>query len=101
MDVVGLPQHGLANAEATLGTYTTPFHIQKLLRASNTIVFSFDGDKAGRKAARRALESCLTSVRYVGSIRFLFLPAAPAPAFSIKAYGAVSGKVRVREKEVN
>src|SRR3546814_7745004 len=48
MDVVGLAQHGLANAVATLGTSTTPFHIQKLLRASNKIVFSFDGDKAGR-----------------------------------------------------
>src|SRR5690606_2321977 len=53
MDVVGLAQHGLGNAVATLGTATTPFHIQKLLRASHKIVFSFDGDQAGRRAAWR------------------------------------------------
>ncbi len=47
MDVVGLAEHGIGNAVATLGTATTPYHIQKLLRASNRIVFSFDGDKAG------------------------------------------------------
>src|SRR3546814_2543844 len=88
MDVVGLAQHGLANAVATLGTSTTPFHIQKLLRASNKIVFSFDGDKAGRKAAWRALNTCLPLVRDDVSMRFLFLPAEHDPDSYIKEYGS-------------
>src|SRR5690606_41009627 len=56
MDVVGLAQHGVGNAVATLGTATTQAHIQKLLRASSKVVFSFDGDKAGRRAAWRRSE---------------------------------------------
>src|SRR5690606_37379394 len=59
MDVVALAQHGLRNAVATLGTSTTPNHLQKLRRASDRIVFGFDGDAAGRKAAWRALNTCL------------------------------------------
>ena len=88
MDVVGLAQHGLNNAVATLGTATTPFHIQKLLRASNKIVFSFDGDKAGRRAAWRALTTCLPLVRDDVSMRFLFLPADHDPDSYIREFGA-------------
>jgi len=51
MDVVALAQHGVEYAVATLGTATTPYHIQKLLRLTEHIVFCFDGDKAGQRAA--------------------------------------------------
>lgn len=54
MDVVALAQLGFPNAVATLGTACTPIHVQKLLRQTDTVVFSFDGDAAGRRAARRA-----------------------------------------------
>ena len=59
MDVVALAQHGVENAVATLGTATTPVHVTKLLRLADDVVFCFDGDNAGRKAAWRALEVSL------------------------------------------
>jgi DNA primase len=59
MDVVALAQLGFPNAVATLGTACTPVHVQKLMRQTDMVVFSFDGDKAGRRAARRALDACL------------------------------------------
>ncbi|NYT36972.1 DNA primase [Allopusillimonas soli] len=97
MDVVGLAQHGLGNAVATLGTSTTPHHIQKLLRASNRIVFSFDGDKAGRRAAWRALTTCLPLVRDDISMRFLFLPAEHDPDSYIRNFGAEAFRATVSE----
>lgn len=87
MDVVGLAQHGLDNAVATLGTATTPEHVQKLLRASNKVVFSYDGDQAGVRAAWRALQACLPQMRDDVSVRFLFLPAEHDPDSYIQAYG--------------
>ncbi|MFA7670106.1 MAG: DNA primase [Burkholderiaceae bacterium] len=87
MDVVGLAQHGMDNAVATLGTSTTPEHVQKLLRASHKIVFSYDGDTAGRRAAWRALQACLPQMRDDVSLRFLFLPAEHDPDSYIRAYG--------------
>ena len=59
MDVVALAQHGIDYAVATLGTATTPVHVQKLFRQSDRVIFCFDGDAAGRKAAWRALENAL------------------------------------------
>ena len=59
MDVLALAQHGFDNVVATLGTATSSFHIQSLFRQTDTIIFCFDGDNAGRKAAWRALENCL------------------------------------------
>lgn len=97
MDVVGLAQHGLSNAVATLGTATTPSHIQKLLRTSNKIVFSFDGDKAGRKAAWRALLTCLPLVRDDVAMRFLFLPAEHDPDSYIREFGCAAFKATVNE----
>ncbi len=97
MDVVGLAQHGLTNAVATLGTATTPSHIQKLLRASNKIVFSFDGDKAGKRAAWRALNTCLPLVRDDVSMRFLFLPSDHDPDSYIREYGAEAFKATAAE----
>lgn len=87
MDVVALAQHGLDNAVATLGTATTSTHIQKLLRASDCIVFSFDGDKAGRKAAWRALNACLEWASEKVAMRFLFLPEGHDPDSYVRAFG--------------
>jgi len=97
MDVVGLAQHGVANAVATLGTATTPYHIQKLLRASSKIVFSFDGDKAGRRAAWRALTTCLPLLRDDVSMRFLFLPSEHDPDSYVREYGAQAFKATASE----
>ena len=87
MDVVMLAQHGVENAVATLGTATTPVHIQKLMRIVDRIVFSFDGDKAGRRAARRALETCLPLAADEKRIDFLFLPAEHDPDSFVRDEG--------------
>lgn len=87
MDVVGLAQHGVENAVATLGTATTQEHVQKLLRASNKVVFSYDGDQAGMRAAWRALQACLPLMRDDVSVRFLFLPSEHDPDSYIQAFG--------------
>ncbi|MEI2416136.1 DNA primase [Orrella sp. JC864] len=97
MDVVGLAQQGVGNAVATLGTATTSTHVQKLLRASDRIVFSFDGDSAGRRAAWRALQACLPLLRDDISIRFLFLPAEHDPDSYVREFGAEAFKARLDE----
>jgi len=74
MDVVALAQHGVEYAVATLGTATTPVHVQKLFRQSDRVVFCFDGDAAGRKAAWRALENTLPVLADGKNAAFLFLP---------------------------
>jgi DNA primase len=74
MDVVGLAQFGVGNAVATLGTAATPHHIQKLLRLTDRVVFCFDGDAAGRRAAGRALEVSLEHLADNKTLSFLFLP---------------------------
>jgi DNA primase len=74
MDVVRLHQAGITYAVATLGTATTPEHLQRVFRICNELVFCFDGDRAGRAAAWRALENSLSQVRDGRQIRFLFLP---------------------------
>jgi len=74
MDVVALAQHGISNAVATLGTATTLFHIKKLTRYTDEIVFCFDGDNAGRTAAWRAMNNSLSAVTDNTQIKFLFLP---------------------------
>lgn len=88
MDVVALAQHGVENAVATLGTATTPVHVEKLLRMAENLVFCFDGDKAGRKAAWRALEIALPVVTDGKSISFLFLPPEDDPDSFVRAHGA-------------
>lgn len=87
MDVVALSQHGIDYAVATLGTAVTDFHIQKLLRHSDRIIFCFDGDNAGKKAARRALENSLTQLSDGKTIQFLFLPENEDPDSFIHRYG--------------
>lgn len=88
MDVVALAQLGFANAVATLGTACTPVHVQKLFRQTETVVFSFDGDSAGRRAARRALEACLPHAADNRTIRFLFLPKEHDPDSYVREFGA-------------
>lgn len=87
MDVVGLAQQGISNAVATLGTATTPQHVQKLIRASDKVVFSFDGDRAGRQAAWRALQACLPLLRDDISLRFLFLSDGHDPDSYVRELG--------------
>jgi len=87
MDVVALAQHGVEYAVATLGTATTPTHVQKLLRLADEIVFSFDGDAAGRKAAWHALEVSLPSTLDHKAMRFLFLPEGEDPDSYVRANG--------------
>jgi len=87
MDVVALAQHGVGYAVATLGTATTPYHIQKLLRLTEHIVFCFDGDKAGQKAAWRALGNALSYLQDGKRISFLFLPVEHDPDSFIREFG--------------
>ncbi|MDP2759588.1 MAG: DNA primase [Sideroxyarcus sp.] len=87
MDVVALAQHGVDYAVATLGTATTPYHVQKLLRLCDQVVFCFDGDKAGQKAAWRALENALPQLQDGKRIGFLFLPEAHDPDTYIREFG--------------
>jgi DNA primase len=87
MDVVALSQNGVGNAVATLGTATTATHVQKLLRQVDRIVYCFDGDKAGRKAAWRALENSLEALPEQKSIGFVFLPDTEDPDSFVRAQG--------------
>ena len=87
MDVVALAQFGVGNAVATLGTATTVDHIHKLFRQTDRIVFCFDGDRAGRKAAWRALESALAELTDGRSASFLFLPTEHDPDSYVREYG--------------
>ncbi len=87
MDVVALAQHGVENAVATLGTATTPIHVTKLLRLADNVVFCFDGDVAGRKAAWRALEVSLPVLADGKSVGFLFLPPEDDPDTFVRSRG--------------
>lgn len=88
MDVVALSQLGFPQAVATLGTACTPTHVHKLLRQTDHVVFSFDGDRAGRKAARRALDACLPHATDNKIIKFLFLPEEHDPDSFVREMGA-------------
>ncbi len=96
MDVVALAQHGVGNAVATLGTATTPNHVHKLLRQASKVVFCFDGDAAGRKAAWRALEASLEQLGDDKSAGFLFLPPEHDPDSFVRAEGADAYRQLVR-----
>jgi DNA primase len=88
MDVVALAQLGFPNAVATLGTACTTEHVQKLFRFTESVVFSFDGDAAGRRAARKALDGAMPYATDTRSIKFLFLPAEHDPDSFIREFGA-------------
>ncbi len=97
MDVVALAQLGFGNAVATLGTACTPEHVHKLFRFTDQVVFSFDGDAAGRRAARKALEAALPLASDTRSVKFLFLPAEHDPDSFIRAEGADAFGQAVRD----
>ena len=88
MDVVALAQLGFPNTVATLGTACTAEHVQKLFRFTDAVVFSFDGDSAGRRAAHKALEAALPYASDTRSVKFLFLPAEHDPDSFIRAHGS-------------
>ena len=87
MDVVALAQYGVDYAVATLGTATTPWHVQKLLRQTEEVVFCFDGDAAGRRAAWRALENSLSQLQDGKQVKFLFLPETDDPDSYVRREG--------------
>ncbi|MBU6441320.1 MAG: DNA primase [Betaproteobacteria bacterium] len=88
LDVIALAQHGVEHAVATLGTACTPDHVRKLFRYCAQIVFSFDGDTAGRRAAARAMQSALPALSDERSVKFLFLPAEHDPDSFVRELGA-------------
>jgi DNA primase len=87
MDVVALAQYGIDYAVAALGTATTPFHITKLMRQTDEIVFGFDGDNAGRTAAWRAAMNALPALTDGLKLRFLFLPKEHDPDSYVREFG--------------
>jgi len=95
MDVVALAQHGFANAVATLGTACTADHVMKLFRFTDAVVFSFDGDAAGRRAAARALEAALPHATDLRSVKFLFLPPEHDPDSYVRELGAEAFRAAV------
>ena len=97
MDVVALAQAGFGNAVATLGTACTADHVQKLFRFTDSVVFSFDGDKAGRRAAGRALEACLPHASDTRTVRFLTLPAEHDPDSYVRRFGAAAFEADVAQ----
>ncbi len=88
MDVIALAQHGLHFAVATLGTATTPQHIERLLRQTPEILFCFDGDDAGRRAAWKAVQACLPLVNDGQRIAFMFLEQGEDPDSLVRRIGA-------------
>jgi DNA primase len=100
MDVVALHQHGLHYAVATLGTATTAEHLKKLFRVAPEVVFCFDGDRAGRAAAWRALENALPEAQDGRQIRFLFLPEGEDPDTLVRKEGREAFEVRMAKDAV-
>ena len=99
MDVLALAQFGVGNAVATLGTATTPAHVMRLLRLADELVFCFDGDAAGRKAAWRALEVSLPLATDAKTIRFLFLPEGEDPDSFVRSRGKEAFERLAREAQ--
>ena len=97
MDVVALAQSGFGNAVATLGTACTAEHVQKLFRFTDSVVFSFDGDAAGRRAAGRALEASLPHATDTRTVRFLFLPVEHDPDSFVRELGAQAFEAAVAQ----
>ncbi|MGA1562326.1 MAG: toprim domain-containing protein, partial [Gammaproteobacteria bacterium] len=95
MDVVALAQHGVRNAVATLGTATTADHLQRLFRTVSKVIFCFDGDRAGRAAAWKALETTLPQLRDGLQVSFLFLPEGEDPDSFIRAQGQAAFEAEV------
>jgi len=99
MDVVALAQFGIDYAVATLGTATTPDHLERLFRYAPEVVFAFDGDRAGREAAWRALETALPLLESGHQVSFLFLPEGEDPDTMVRKEGADNFALRVRQAQ--
>ncbi|MGE8413721.1 MAG: DNA primase [Pseudomonas sp.] len=97
MDVIALAQQGLRNAVATLGTATSEEHLKRLFRIVPSVLFCFDGDQAGRKAAWRALESTLGSLQDGRRARFLFLPEGEDPDTLVRSEGTDAFRARINQ----
>ncbi|MEY2972518.1 MAG: hypothetical protein RI886_295 [Pseudomonadota bacterium] len=97
MDVISLHQHGITNAVATLGTAITNQHLAKLMRFASNIVFAFDGDEAGQKAAWKALENALPILRDDTEITFIFFEEGEDPDSFISSKGVTAFKKKVGE----
>lgn len=95
MDVVALAEHGIRYAVATLGTATTAEHLRRLFRVCPEVIFCFDGDQAGRKAAWRALENALGELREGRKIGFLFLPEGEDPDSMVGSEGREAFEARL------
>jgi len=93
MDVISLSGHGVKNAVGTLGTATTTDHLKRLFRATRAVTFCFDGDRAGRAAAWRALQTSLAEMREGRQVKFLFLPDGEDPDSLIRRVGAAEFQV--------
>jgi len=98
MDVIALAQQGLRNAVATLGTSTSDEHVKRMFRLVPNILFCFDGDPAGRKAAWRALEATLPSLQDGRRARFMFLPEGEDPDSLIRAEGSDVFRARLQQQ---
>ena len=97
MDTVALARHGINFVVATLGTATTADHLNRLFRLTDTVVFCFDGDRAGKAAAWRALENALPQVREGRQIGFVFLPEAQDPDSYVGEFGAQAFIARLED----
>ncbi len=96
MDVLALAQYGIRYAVATLGTATTAEHLDRLFRTTAQVVFCFDGDRAGRDAAWKALDTALVQLREGRELRFLFLPEGEDPDTLVRQEGREAFEERVR-----
>ena len=99
MDVVSLSQYGVKNVVATLGTATTAEHLDKLFRIVPEVIFCFDGDRAGRQAAWRAVETALPHMREGRQIKFIFLPEGEDPDTIVRREGEAGFQNRLKNAE--
>jgi len=97
MDVVALAQFGIRNVVATLGTATTPDHLERLFRVTPRVIFCFDGDRAGQDAAWKALGTALPALDGSREIRFLFLPQGEDPDSMVRKEGAEGFRRRIEQ----
>ncbi|MGP8307093.1 DNA primase [Vibrio sp. YIC-376] len=97
MDVVALAQYGVDYSVASLGTSTTGDHIQMLFRQTNTVVCCYDGDRAGKEAAWRALENALQYLKTGNTLKFLFLPDGEDPDSFVRKYGKAAFEQQIEQ----
>ncbi|MGR5238022.1 DNA primase [Vibrio alfacsensis] len=97
MDVVALAQYGVDYSVASLGTSTTGDHIQQLFRQTNTVVCCYDGDRAGKEAAWRALENALQYLKTGNTLKFLFLPDGEDPDSYVRQYGKAAFEQQIEQ----